>query len=169
MLTFLILLASIKNYIFEHYAASIAKGPQTLSKKIGLMGSRKTYIQQPPRLICHGRTSNVPVAFDGIDYQFDRRAPIHCDPWTIKKGDPFVVIGFNKHTGSPPGPHAPGIIPPWLPGHLHWFIMTDTKDGKSHYTYGFYNQDPGMGYDGSQDPSLAFGGVLNTGKLLRNN
>lgn len=113
------------------------------------------------RIICHARTDNADVAFDGVTYKFDRRAPVFCEKWNIKRGEPFVVIGFNKFAGSPIGPHAPGVIPKWLPGHLHWFIMTDTHDGKSHYTYGFYNQDLGMNFGTDTDAHIPWGSVLN--------
>ena len=53
-----------------------------------------------PRLICYGATSNVPVDFPTGTYKFDRRAPTHCDEWSFKPGEIFVVVGFNKHAGG---------------------------------------------------------------------
>ena len=110
-----------------------------------------------PRLVCHGKTSNLRV--DGYDY--DRRAPTHCDEWHFRKGEQFTVIGFNKHSGVPPGPHMPDRVPEWLPGHLHWFIMSELEGStESKYTYGFYSQDPGLTF-GHTKSYIPMGGMVN--------
>ena len=117
-----------------------------------------------PRLICHAKTSNLRV--DGYDY--DRRAPTHCNEWNFKKGEPFTVIGFNKHTGTPPGPHMPDRVPEWLPGHLHWWIMSELEGStESQYTYGFYTQDPDFNF-GHANSYIPMGGLLNAVAFFAN-
>merc|ERR1739848_982808 len=119
--------------------------------------------QDGPRLICHGRTQHASIEFPSGTYEFDRRAKTWCREWDIKVGEPFVAVGFNAHSGGPPGPHMPDRIPPWLPGHLHWFLYYDSHDQQSHYTRRFYTQDPEVSYH-MDTPTMALflinGGVL---------
>ncbi|KAH8058744.1 hypothetical protein JL722_5977 [Aureococcus anophagefferens] len=56
-----------------------------------------------PRLICRGSTDYEEVAFDGVDYPFDRRAPTWCEPWEIKKGDPYVYEDEGWQFGNADG------------------------------------------------------------------
>lgn len=119
-----------------------------------------------PRLICHGHTKNEDVTFPSGTYKFDRRAPTYCNEWSFKEGEPFTAIGYNQHAGGPPGPHMPDRIPPWLPGHLHWFIMSDTHDDTSHYEYGFYSQEIDHTFGNEMGGGLPFGGRVNLASLV---
>ena len=58
------------------------------------------------------------------------------------------------------GPHMPNKIPAWLPGHLHWFIFSDTGDNQSHYNYGFFTQDPENSFGGSDRTHVLMGSWL---------
>jgi hypothetical protein len=143
-----------RNYIMNAYHESLAKAPDSETN--------------PPRLICHSDTDMESVEFPTGTYLFDRRAKTWCDEWEIKKGEIFVAIGFNQNMKAPPGPHLPGVIPDWLPGHLHWFFFTDHHDGKSHWDFGMYSQEYDHQFDGSQYPSLPVGGFLNWGSMMIN-
>ena len=134
---------AVKRHIFDAYEAY--DGPEPA-----------------PRLICRGSTDYEEVAFDGVDYPFDRRAPTWCEPWEIKKGDPYVVLGVNHALARPPGPHLPDTIPDWLPGHLHWFILSDTHDDTSHYRFSMLTQyeDEGWQFGNADGTSLTLFNVL---------
>jgi hypothetical protein len=120
------------------------------------------------RLICKGDTNNEDIVFPSGTYKFDRRAPTWCGNWEFKKGDAFTAVGFNRHAGGPPGPHMPDRIPEWLPGHLHWFMFSDTHDDSSHYEYGFYTQNPEQNFVGASDSNMAFGSRLNMITMVLN-
>ena len=73
-----------------------------------------------------------------------------------------VVLGINHALTRPPGPHLPDTIPDWLPGHLHWFIMFDTHDDKSHYRHSMLTQyeDPGWHFGTKDGTSLTMFNIL---------
>jgi hypothetical protein len=119
-----------------------------------------------PRFICHGSTMNEDIEFPSGVYKFDRRAKTWCNEWSFKKGEPFTVVGFNSHAGGPPGPHMPDQIPKWLPGHLHWFLFSDTHDNRSHYEYGVYSQEIEHTFGAKRGVFFPNGGRLNTLGLL---
>ena len=96
-----------------------------------------------PELVCHGNTSHAEVG----GFLYDRRAPTYCAEFKFMKGQQFVILGLNRHTGRSPGPHLPpGYIPAYLPGHLHWFWswIPKSEQERSRYTYGIYSTDPIM-------------------------
>jgi len=121
----------VKAHIMRNYVQNIGKPDHT-----GLA----------PRLICAGNTSHIDIEFPSGNFSFDRRGHMGCDEWSFDEGEPFIVVGFNTHAGGPPGPHMPDRIPEYYPGHLHWFLTTETDDEESHYTYGLYSQDRSMAY-----------------------
>jgi hypothetical protein len=103
-------------------------------------------IKSAPQLICQSHT-----AVEEIDsFVYDRRQPTCCIPWEWDSGQPFTVVGLNKHMGYPVGPHNPNKedIPDFLPGHVGYWMSYDSKESpeQSHWGYSLYNhyQDGGL-------------------------
>mmetsp|Transcript_4367 Transcript_4367/g.7164 ORF Transcript_4367/g.7164 Transcript_4367/m.7164 type:complete len:656 (+) Transcript_4367:183-2150(+) len=71
-----------------------------------------------PDWICGAVVDFEEVEFGGEMYKFDRRPKTWCKPWSMKKGDPYIAIGFNKKVDSPPSPVHPGSIPKFANQHL---------------------------------------------------
>lgn len=120
----------VKDHFFDHFNKN----------------SKKMHSGRAPELICHSRGATFAADFPTGTYTFDRRSRMFCNNYTIEKGVQFVTIGFNKPVTKPLAPHQPHIIPDLLPGHLHWFLLTDRGDAESHLTYEVYTHDPEHSY-----------------------
>lgn len=104
-----------------------------------------------PMLVCQFIGSLKEI--DG--FAFDRRQPTCCEPWNFKSGQPFTVVGFNRHMGYPQGPHNPDMskIPSTLPGHVGFWLSYNAEGDndkeaelESNWGYALYNhyEDGGL-------------------------
>ena len=99
------------------------------------------------RLVCRSRTAHERVG----GYDYDRRPAVFCDDWELRRGDQFTVVGFNRRQVAPPGPHV-DFIPAYLPGHLHWILLTDDgTDGSAYWTIACF-QDAAISQPASSTP-----------------
>lgn len=93
--------------------------------------------KEPSRVICSGFVQGEKV--DG--FYFDRRAPCECSEWEFKKGEPFTVLAFSYHDGSPFGPFMPDTIPETVPSHIHWMMQyINHNTGTSKFGMSGYSQ-----------------------------
>lgn len=114
-------------------------------------------VQSRPFLACQFHGSFVVRD----NFAYDRRQPSCCVPWKFNSGQPFTVIGFNRHIGFPEGPNNPDIrnLPATLPGHVGLWMSFAADDSNlsnpvSHYGYSLYNHYEDGGLRSIQDMLL---------------
>jgi len=84
----------------------------------------KTCLFNKPFMVCKAISQHA-ILYDEqlkIDFVYDRKDKICCNPWTFKMMETWTSIAFNGPITKPVSPGTP-FIPKYFPQHLNW-IMT---------------------------------------------
>merc|ERR1712039_207018 len=117
---------NLERYIFQNLAAAQNK-----------------HQGRPPQIVCESWGAHD-VVMDGKlgkEFEFDRRAPVCCKPWSFEEGDRFTVVAFFHPTDQPVGPHAPDGVPEEVNMHVHWLMSYDEHVAGSFYRFGPFGKD----------------------------
>mmetsp|Transcript_8095 Transcript_8095/g.17702 ORF Transcript_8095/g.17702 Transcript_8095/m.17702 type:complete len:616 (+) Transcript_8095:936-2783(+) len=110
----------LAHYILDHLSKAQARYDYSCTQKHDL---RNDVCSRPrPEWKCGTLVDYEMLDVGGKMFPFDRRCKTWCKPWTFRKGDRVVAIGFNKKVLAPPSPVNPDTVPKTMQNHLGFFI-----------------------------------------------